>query len=514
MFRDETIFGRTFAAQQAWSAAPRNRLARMKQHHVMSRLEEPSCESVLGTSMKMVDLLLLTFAMCAVTLPFYFAHTVHDPASFWAVRVSLKNVAVLAVCALFWTSILHSVGVYEPRRAISWRNLMLRLYTGVGICSVVTLAMLHFRKADQSIVVPLLIFFGASYALTATARTFAFASERYIRPHLRQTRRAIIVGTDVRSEHLAYKLSRDRDFYYDIVGFLDPVPKSCETFAGRPILGIISDLEHLLMREHIDDVLVALPVRSFYEEIRQVLQLCESSGVRSQYFSDLFDTSVTKRRQTGGDNAERVVLHMVHDDLRLTIKRFVDMFGALFGLIVLSPLFLLIAIAIKCTSPGPVFYSQIRYGLNKRRFPMFKFRSMVPDAEQQQAGLEHLNESDGPVFKIRNDPRITPVGRLLRKTSLDELPQLWNVLRGEMSLVGPRPLPMRDVSNFSELSLVRRFSVKPGMTGLWQVSGRSDTSFDGWVKLDLHYIDHWSLLMDARILMRTFPVVVRGSGAS
>ena len=139
---------------------------------------------------------------------------------------------------------------------------------------------------------------------------------------------------------------------------------------------------------------------------------------------------------------------------------------------------------------------------------------MVPDAEQQQATLEHLNETGGPVFKIKHDPRVTPVGRFLRKTSLDELPQLWNVVRGEMSLVGPRSLPMRDVSNFAELSLVRRFSVKPGMTGLWQVSGRSDTSFDGWVKLDLYYIDQWSLLMDLRILLRTLPAVLRGSGAS
>ena len=197
-----------------------------------------------------------------------------------------------------------------------------------------------------------------------------------------------------------------------------------------------------------------------------------------------------------------------------TIASGVDVCGALLGLVVLAPLFVLITALIKATSLGPVFFSQTRYGLNKRRFSMFKFRSMVPDAEQRQAALEHLNETGGPVFKISKDPRVTPIGRLLRRTSLDELPQLFNVLRGEMSLVGPRPLPMRDVSKFAELSLVRRFSVKPGMTGLWQVSGRSNTSFDSWIKLDLYYIDHWSLLMDVRILMRTLPAVLRGSGAS
>lgn len=480
----------------------------------MARSAGSSYEALLGSSVKFADLLLLTIAMGAVTLPFYFANTMRDPGSFLAMRVSVKNVLVLAVCWLCWTSILHGVGVYEARRVVGWRNLMLRLYTGIGLCSIVTLAMLYFRNTDRSIVLPLLIFFACSFALTAGVRMFSLISDRYVRPHLRQARRAIIVGTDARAQQLAEKLARDRHFSYDLVGFVDPVPVTNPNFSGKPVLGTIPDLAHLLMREHVDEVLVALPVRSFYEEIRQVLQLCESSGVRSQYFSDLFDTSVAKRRATEGDNAERVVLHMVHSDLRQTIKRGLDVFGALFGLIVLSPVFAVIAIVIKVTSPGPIFFAQIRYGLNKRRFPMFKFRSMVPDAEQLQAKLEHLNEAGGPVFKIKHDPRITPIGRLLRKTSLDELPQLWNVLRGEMSLVGPRPLPMRDVSNFSELSLVRRFSVKPGMTGLWQVSGRSETTFDGWIELDLYYIDHWSLLMDARILMRTLPAVVKGSGAA
>ena len=495
-------------------AAPRGRVACMKRHRAMSRLEAPSYKAVLGVSMKLIDLVLLTFAMCAFTLPIDVAGAVHDPSLFLALRVSIRGLLVLSLCALFWTSVLHSIGLYDPRRVSTGRNLFLRLYTGVGICSVMTLIMLHLRALDRSIIVPLLNFFAASYLLTALARGLALASDCYLRPLLRQTRRAIIVGTDARSSDLACKLTLDRSVRYDIVGFVDALPKTFDTFAGKPVLGDIPDLQHLLMREHIDEVLIALPVRSCYEEIRQVLQLCESSGVRSQYFSDLFDTSVAKTRQSGGEDAERVVLQMVHSGLRQTIKRVVDALAAAAGLIVLSPLFLLIAFLIRATSPGPVFFSQVRYGLNKRRFSMLKFRSMVPDAETQQARLEHLNETDGPVFKIRNDPRVTPIGRLLRTSSLDELPQLWNVLRGDMSLVGPRPLPIRDVSNFSELSLVRRFSVKPGMTGLWQVSGRSDTSFDGWVKLDLYYIDHWSLLMDARILMRTFPAVVRGSGAS
>jgi lipopolysaccharide/colanic/teichoic acid biosynthesis glycosyltransferase len=173
----------------------------------------------------------------------------------------------------------------------------------------------------------------------------------------------------------------------------------------------------------------------------------------------------------------------------------------------------LAAIAIRATSEGPVFFAQQRYGYRRRKFRMFKFRSMVANAPDLLAELEGQNEAAGPIFKIRQDPRITPVGQLLRTTSIDELPQLWNVLIGDMSLVGPRPMTVRDVSLFSEATLMRRFSVKPGITGLWQVSGRSDASFDQWIKFDFSYIDDWSLGLDFRILARTVGVVLKRSGA-
>jgi len=182
-------------------------------------------------------------------------------------------------------------------------------------------------------------------------------------------------------------------------------------------------------------------------------------------------------------------------------------------MIVLAPLFLAIALAIKLTSKGPVFFAQQRYGLNKRLFWMYKFRTMVQNAEALQAGLERQNEAQGPVFKIARDPRVTRVGAVLRKLSFDELPQLWNVVRGEMALVGPRPLPMRDVGLFAEGWLMRRFSMRPGLTCLWQISGRSDLDFDRWVALDLAYIDNWSLRLDAKILLQTIPAVLKGTGA-
>jgi lipopolysaccharide/colanic/teichoic acid biosynthesis glycosyltransferase len=173
-----------------------------------------------------------------------------------------------------------------------------------------------------------------------------------------------------------------------------------------------------------------------------------------------------------------------------------------------------VAAAIKATSAGPVLFRQERFGLNRRRFVMLKFRTMVHDAERLQAALEEQNEAEGPVFKIALDPRITPLGRILRRTSIDELPQLFNVLNGEMSLVGPRPLPSRDVSRIARASDMRRFSVRPGITGLWQVSGRASLDFEKWIRLDLSYIDGWSLFLDIAILARTVPAVVRGTGAT
>ena len=209
-----------------------------------------------------------------------------------------------------------------------------------------------------------------------------------------------------------------------------------------------------------------------------------------------------------------VSLKVVQDGYRQLVKRGIDIAGAIVGLAIHTPLMLAIAVAIKLTSPGSVLFTQERYGLHKRRFRMYKFRTMVPNAETLQAGLESRNEAQGPVFKIRHDPRVTTLGRLLRKTSLDELPQLFNVLRGEMSLVGPRPLPKRDVSKFENASLMRRFSVKPGLTCLWQVNGRSNTTFSSWIKQDLLYIDSWSLALDFRILIQTIPAVLLGTGAA
>jgi exopolysaccharide biosynthesis polyprenyl glycosylphosphotransferase len=196
------------------------------------------------------------------------------------------------------------------------------------------------------------------------------------------------------------------------------------------------------------------------------------------------------------------------------MKQVLDFFGALLLLIVLSIPLLIIGLLIRLTSPGPVLFRQQRSGLNGRPFTIYKFRTMVTNAEQLKHELEAMNEMRGPVFKVTNDPRITPIGRFLRKFSFDEFPQLYNVLRGEMSLVGPRPLPVDEVRRFNDLAHRRRLSVKPGLTCLWQISGRNKIcDFRDWVRLDLEYIDNWSIWLDLKILWLTVPVVFTGSGA-
>jgi lipopolysaccharide/colanic/teichoic acid biosynthesis glycosyltransferase len=197
----------------------------------------------------------------------------------------------------------------------------------------------------------------------------------------------------------------------------------------------------------------------------------------------------------------------------LAIKRRVDFLASTVLLIAFSPLFVVLAILIKRDSKGPVFFVQDRIGQNHRPFKMVKFRSMVSNAEDLKKSLMHLNEADGPVFKIRSDPRVTPLGRFLRKYSLDELPQLFNVWLGHMSLVGPRPLMPHEVDKFEWFER-RRLSVKPGMTGSWQVSGRCDIPFKEWVEMDLAYIDSWSFGVDLRILLKTFKAVFSGRGAA
>jgi len=326
--------------------------------------------------------------------------------------------------------------------------------------------------------------------------------------------RVLVVGSGARAERMWRTLSKDYNGNSTLIGFIDtPAPSSLSETVAERLVGTLEELESTLMRQAIDEVWIALPIKSHYPQIQQALHVCERVGVRTRYGVDLFQTSVAWARYEELDSPT-VTFHVVPDDHRLAVKRAFDLAAATAALLLLSPVLLAVACAIKWTSPGPVLFSQERYGLNRRRFRMLKFRTMVPNAEALQPALESANEADGPVFKIADDPRITRLGRFLRRTSLDELPQLINVVRGEMSMVGPRPLPLRDVERFTRAADMRRFSVRPGLTCLWQISGRSSIGFEQWMKLDLQYIDSWSLWLDVKILAQTVPAVLFRKGAS
>ena len=276
----------------------------------------------------------------------------------------------------------------------------------------------------------------------------------------------------------------------------------------------IEQLNSVIANKTVDEVLVALPIDRYGPLVQAIVRQCEEQGIIVRVRTEMSTLNIGKSYV---DNLHGVPVVTIQsgpqDGWQLIAKRLIDLLGSTLLLITLAPLLIVVVLLIKWDSPGPVFFGQERVGFNKRRFRMLKFRTMVDGSDQQQRALEHLNEAQGPVFKIKNDPRVTRVGAFLRRFSIDELPQLVNVLRGEMSLVGPRPLPVRDVERIDITWHKRRFSIKPGITCLWQVNGRSNIGFNEWVRMDLDYIDKWSLGLDLLILMKTIPAVFKGPGA-
>jgi exopolysaccharide biosynthesis polyprenyl glycosylphosphotransferase len=302
-----------------------------------------------------------------------------------------------------------------------------------------------------------------------------------------------------------------------LLGFVDDEWAGTAEFkASRLRLACnFAGLAEFLRHNVVDEVAIYLPLRSFYERAAIVAKLCEQHGILLRSDEDIFDLKVARNRS----EASRSTTYLNpeadrHNAWHLLLKRMLDVSGSLVLMMALAPLLILVAGFIKLTSPGPVFFMQRRVGLNKRQFTMYKFRTMVPTAESIQEKLLHLNEMSGPAFKIKNDPRVTSIGRFLRKTSIDELPQLFNVLIGEMSLVGPRAMSVRDYQGFNEDWQRRRFSVLPGITCLWQIHGRNAIPFEQWMVLDMQYIDRWSLWLDLKILALTIPAVLKGSGAA
>ena len=314
--------------------------------------------------------------------------------------------------------------------------------------------------------------------------------------------RIILVGSDRDREKLRADLEAIPDASFVIKSELDINKASGEELVE-------------MLHEHSANGVVVSAAHTYFGQLEAVIQACELEGVQLWLCADFFKTQISQTSVDDFYGRPMLVFRSAPDISWQSIaKRALDFAGSFLLLVLLAVPLGLVALAIRMTSKGPILFRQERSGLNGHPFTMYKFRSMVTDAEQQKHELQQFNEIEGPAFKLSNDPRVTPLGKFLRKYSIDEMPQLYNVLRGEMSLVGPRPLPVDETKRFNDLAHRRRLSVKPGLTCLWQISGRSNvTDFKEWVRLDLEYIDNWSLWLDIRILVGTIPVVLAGAGA-
>jgi exopolysaccharide biosynthesis polyprenyl glycosylphosphotransferase len=415
----------------------------------------------------------------------------------------------LVIYAIGWPVALWSQGLYRTRARWTIRGEIVDVLRATALFAVAALSLLFLvRLPDVSRGMLIVLFPSLALAGLATRLALRWSLAR-LRESGRNARFVLVLGTNGRAQAFADLIESQYALGLRIIGHVD-VGGEARTVT-RPILGSIEQIEDILHAEVIDEVAICLPVTQ-WARIDEIARLCEDEGkiVRIPMYVLEHTLSTGRVEEFGGvpiysivTGPDRVV--------GLVFKRILDVVGAAVLLVALSPIMLLIGAAIAWSSPGPILFTQTRIGLNGRHFKVVKFRTMEAGAETRLAELLERNEINGHAFKITNDPRVTRIGRFLRRTSLDELPQLWNVLRGQMSLVGPRPPLPSEVAGY-DVWHRRRLSMKPGMTGLWQVRDRRDPDFDRWVETDLEYIDGWSLWLDLKIMFQTIPAVMSRQG--
>ncbi len=468
------------------------------------------------------DLLICALSLLAASTILYHRAWVGDTL---LVRYPLRQALVALALAFSWHVSLVSNGAYRVHLAVDWWRQTIAIARGATLVAFCTFVYFCFVRsgtliASYSLLREVLCFWAFVFGgLLATRGAIRF-STRFLPRRSRHLRSVLVLGTNRRAVALADRLLTNTDPGYRLAGFVDDLWH----FEGAPekykasLLGGSGEVRGFLGSLAIDEVIIALPMASFYHLIHQVIGLCHEQGILVRLEGSLFEVLHRDRLDNALADANAAtqfitILEGNRSEWSLAGKRLIDLLLSTAALCASLPFMAIIALSIKVTSPGPVFFSQERVGMGKRRFRVLKFRTMVVDAEALMAKIEHLNQQQGPTFKVKHDPRVTRLGSFLRKTSLDELPQLLNVFAGDMSLVGPRPLSVRDYLLFSQDWHRRRFSVKPGITCLWQVNGRNSVGFERWMELDMEYIDRWSLWLDFKILVQTIPAVLRGSGA-
>ncbi len=436
-------------------------------------------------------------------------HTV-DPA-FYTDFSFYFSISIIA--SLFTVLTFYLQRVYTLPRGTSFFTEFSKLFTSTAI---VTIVMMVGNYMFQPLFHSRLVY-GMAGGFILFFTTIAHGVNRVILSQLRRRgvgiRRILLVGAGEMSRTIMRTLLAEPSLGYSVVGFLDDNPEKGERnlgpFAG---LGPIDNLPQALVDNEVDEVIITLPWQ-YHRRIMSVLRQCQQANVRARVVPDVLQLSLDR---VDIEVLNGIPLLSVKPSTiagpQFAIKRGMDLFLTALGLIFVLPIMGVLAIAVKLDAPGPVFFIQTRVGRNGKRFKAYKFRSMVADAESLKPQLQQLNEADGPLFKIKDDPRLTRVGRFLRRTSLDELPQIFNVIKGEMSLVGPRPALPEEVAAYEPWHR-KRLEALPGMTGLWQVSGRSNLGFDEMVMLDIYYVENWSPGLDLSILIRTIPKVLVGEGA-
>jgi exopolysaccharide biosynthesis polyprenyl glycosylphosphotransferase len=415
--------------------------------------------------------------------------------------------------SIIWVIIFTKLGAYSYQRFTSikkeFKIVAKTTILGVFIFFAVFF-LFRFGYIPRSYIV---IFAFINFVFLSLEKIILFYIAKVLRKKGKNRKKIIVVGTGRRAKNFIETAEKNIGWGLDIIGLISgEKSKVGLDFHGHRVIGSNEQIENILHQNPVDEVIICVSTKRF-DRIREILECCEREGVQVRLNSDFFGR-IAKKVRVDHIYGMPIISFITTPDneWKLYIKRLMDILVSGILFIILSPLFLIIAILIKITSKGSVFYQWNVVGLNKKPFKSWKFRTMIPDADEMKSDLEIYNLMKGPVFKLKSDPRVTKIGKFLRKYSLDELPQLWNVLKGDMSLVGPRPAGPHELVRYESWHR-RKLSIKPGITCLWQVSGRNRIrDFDEWVKLDLQYIENWSLWLDIKILLKTIPSVLAGTG--